>query len=214
MTTFVPNPTGQNPNGATALQGGPVLQTPAQGYPFLMGGGAPGSPLPTPPLQFDPGPNSPPTGSPPPTWRPGMNPFLKNSMQPHHAAIKAGMGLNPKAGRTTASGPFSGPGYYHINGLPMLLPGNNLATGGQNNWLGGGANLQPATGATGPVSDQQIQQWLSQNPGASDGQIAQAMGQYGITPDRLATATGADPASVMQRYAAVGQNILNNPSTT
>lgn len=55
------------------------------------------------------------------------------------------------------------------------------------------------------ATNQEILQWLSANPGASDGQIAQAMSQYGVSPQQLAQVTGLDPAAVQNRF-----DIANN----
>ena len=59
-----------------------------------------------------------------------------------------------------------------------------------------------ATGASG-VSNNSINQWLGQNPTASDAGIYNAMQQYGVTPQQMAAATGnplTGEQSVMDRY--------------
>jgi len=66
-----------------------------------------------------------------------------------------------------------------------------------------------ATGASG-VSNNSINQWLGQNPTASDSTIYNAMQQYGITPQQMAAATGnplLGEGNVMDRYS-LAQNIL------
>lgn len=55
----------------------------------------------------------------------------------------------------------------------------------------------------GAVTDAQIRTWLAANPGASDAQISQAMNTYGVSPARLAAATGYDAQEVTRRYDAV-----------
>ena len=62
-----------------------------------------------------------------------------------------------------------------------------------------------ATGASG-VSNNAINQWLGQNPTASDATIYNAMQQYGVTPQQMAAATGnplAGQGSVQDRYNLV-----------
>ena len=80
-----------------------------------------------------------------------------------------------------------------------------------------------ATGASG-VSNNSINQWLGQNPTASDSTIYNAMQQYGITPQQMAAATGnplVGEGNIMDRYAlaqaiigegnTLGQAPANNP---
>jgi uncharacterized protein YneF (UPF0154 family) len=50
------------------------------------------------------------------------------------------------------------------------------------------------------ATTQDIQSWLQANPNANDQQIAQAMQQYGVTPDQMAQATGIDPSQVGNRF--------------
>ena len=60
-----------------------------------------------------------------------------------------------------------------------------------------------ATGASG-VSNNSINQWLGQNPTASDSTIYNAMQQYGITPQQMAAATGnplMGEGNIMDRYS-------------
>lgn len=52
------------------------------------------------------------------------------------------------------------------------------------------------------VTNEQINQWLSQNPNASDAQIRSAMDQYGVTTGMLSQATGMDQNTVQARYDA------------
>jgi hypothetical protein len=55
------------------------------------------------------------------------------------------------------------------------------------------------------VTTQDIQNWLAQNPGASDATIAAAMNQYGVTPQQMSEATGVPLEQVQSRYDAVMQ---------
>jgi hypothetical protein len=54
------------------------------------------------------------------------------------------------------------------------------------------------------ATTQDIQSWLAANPGASDQNIAQAMMQYGVTPDQMAQATGLNQNTVQQRFQNAG----------
>jgi hypothetical protein len=66
-----------------------------------------------------------------------------------------------------------------------------------------------ATGASG-VSNNAINQWLGQNPTASDATIYNAMQQYGVTPQQMAAATGnplAGEGNIMDRYG-LAQDII------
>jgi len=56
-----------------------------------------------------------------------------------------------------------------------------------------------ATGASG-VSNNAINQWLGANPTASDSTIYNAMQQYGVTPQQMATATGNSLTDINDRY--------------
>jgi uncharacterized protein YneF (UPF0154 family) len=53
------------------------------------------------------------------------------------------------------------------------------------------------------VTDAQIQQWLRDNPNATDAQVLAAMDQYGVTPQQLASATGTPIEAIMPRINAV-----------
>ena len=62
------------------------------------------------------------------------------------------------------------------------------------------------------VSNEEINQWLQSNAGASDADIAAAMNQYGVDPAQMARATGLGQDVVQSRYNAVNptaQNIAN-----
>jgi hypothetical protein len=64
-------------------------------------------------------------------------------------------------------------------------------------------------GSSGGVSSADINGWLSSHPGASDPQIAQAMQQYGVSPQQMAGAIGADPSYIQNRYnAATGAGAM------
>lgn len=52
------------------------------------------------------------------------------------------------------------------------------------------------------VTNEQINTWLQTNAGASDAEIAAAMGQYGVTPAQMAQATGLGQDVVQSRYDA------------
>ena len=58
----------------------------------------------------------------------------------------------------------------------------------------------PATAAPAKYSSADINNWLGQHAGASDLDIANAMKQYGVTPEQMATATGLQAADVTKRY--------------
>lgn len=60
------------------------------------------------------------------------------------------------------------------------------------------------------VSNQQILDFLTANPGLSDAQIVAAMEQYGVSPAQMASAVGLDEGAVASRVAATvppGQSI-------
>ncbi len=60
------------------------------------------------------------------------------------------------------------------------------------------------------VSNQQILDFLTANPGLSDAQIVAAMEQYGVSPSQMASAVGLDEGAVASRAAATvpyGQTI-------
>jgi hypothetical protein len=64
------------------------------------------------------------------------------------------------------------------------------------------------------VSNEQINQWLQTNAGATDANIATAMNQYGVTPAQMAQATGLGQDVVQSRYNAalpMAQGIANTP---
>jgi len=64
------------------------------------------------------------------------------------------------------------------------------------------------------VSNEQINQWLQTNAGATDATIATAMNQYGVTPAQMAQATGLGQDVVQSRYDAalpMAQGIANTP---
>lgn len=52
------------------------------------------------------------------------------------------------------------------------------------------------------VTNEEINTWLQANAGASDADIAAAMGQYGVTPAQMAQATGLGQDVVQSRYDA------------
>lgn len=54
----------------------------------------------------------------------------------------------------------------------------------------------------GAVTNEQIQSYLSSNPGMSDTQIASAMQQFNVSPAQMAAATGVNQAEVQQRFEA------------
>lgn len=58
--------------------------------------------------------------------------------------------------------------------------------------------------AGGGITNDQINQWLASNPGATDSQIRSAMNQYGVGVDQMSRATGLDYNTVMGRYQAAG----------
>ena len=53
------------------------------------------------------------------------------------------------------------------------------------------------------VSNEEINQWLQSNAGASDADIAAAMNQYGVSTSQMAQATGLGQDAVQSRYDAV-----------
>ena len=63
--------------------------------------------------------------------------------------------------------------------------------------------------ATQPISDQQVLDWLNQNTGASDHDIAYAMNQYGVDPSQMAHATGLGLDEVQKRYDAAAPKYTN-----
>jgi hypothetical protein len=64
----------------------------------------------------------------------------------------------------------------------------------------------PAPEARPAVSIDEIQSWLSANPNADDRAIADAMSQYGVTPQQMAQATGLSNDEITRRYnAAMGK---------
>ena len=65
---------------------------------------------------------------------------------------------------------------------------------------GGMARKKYAVG--GAVTNQQIQQYLSERPGLSDTQIASAMQQFNVSPAQMAAATGVNQAEVQSRFEA------------
>lgn len=100
-----------------------------------------------------------------------------------------------------------------------------------NRWLGGGSDSgKEATGYQGGVplfqavrqqyavpgamggpndaNDDAVRYWLSQ-PGLTDGQVAQQMYNFGVTPDRMATIRGTNAADEAAKYrAAFGPNLM------
>jgi len=60
--------------------------------------------------------------------------------------------------------------------------------------------LAPPELAPESVSDDQIREYLSSNPGISDRDIARAMDQYGVSVSQMARATGADRDEIGNRY--------------
>ena len=78
------------------------------------------------------------------------------------------------------------------------------------------APVTPPPPAAQPVTNAAIQNWLQQNPTATDAQIAAAMNQYNVSPAQMAAATGTDLATVQQRYNAAsptGQFFTTTPAT-
>lgn len=59
-----------------------------------------------------------------------------------------------------------------------------------------------AAANTTAISNDQIRGWLASNPGATDSAIKAEALTYGVTPQRLADATGGDLASILKRWAA------------
>jgi hypothetical protein len=70
-----------------------------------------------------------------------------------------------------------------------------------------------APAASGGVSNDQINNWLTQNPGASDKERAVTMQQYGVTPQQLAGAIGADPNYIQQRYDTASAGMTGGPGS-
>jgi|GEM_PF-1303550 len=65
------------------------------------------------------------------------------------------------------------------------------------------------------VTDEQIRQWLADNPQATDEQVLLAMKQYQVSPDQIARATGTNIGDVNQRIdAQINQYLANNPQAS
>jgi hypothetical protein len=62
------------------------------------------------------------------------------------------------------------------------------------------------------ISDQQIFDWFLANPGADDATIASTMNQFGLKPEDISRATGADLSNVQSRYEAVSAPPVSTPS--
>jgi hypothetical protein len=61
------------------------------------------------------------------------------------------------------------------------------------------------------VTDQQIRDYLTNNPGMSDAQIVDAMRAYGVSPNQMASAVGLPVGEVVSRIAATvppGQTVI------
>jgi hypothetical protein len=65
------------------------------------------------------------------------------------------------------------------------------------------AKFANPTGQGASLTSQQIQQWLSDHPGATDEQIVQGMQQYGVSAPQMAAATGVSLAEINKRIAGV-----------
>lgn len=92
-------------------------------------------------------------------------------------------------------------------GLPMttgaMMPWSAISLDGQSQTAQTlGAPQATSTPAATPqaIGNDQITDWLSRNPGATDAQIAQTMQQYGVSPLQMSQATGLDYGSVLNRY--------------
>jgi len=72
------------------------------------------------------------------------------------------------------------------------------------------ATAPAAPSAPAGVSSQQIIDYLNENPGLTDHQIAVAMNQYGVDTSQMAGATGLGLDQVQQRYNAAVQPIGDN----
>lgn len=79
------------------------------------------------------------------------------------------------------------------------------------NWVKG-QGISFSQGASG-VSNNQITDWLARNPNATDAQIADVADNHGVTPEKLAEATGGNPTEIRRRYDAV-RNPATAPTTT
>lgn len=75
---------------------------------------------------------------------------------------------------------------------------------------GGAVRKKFAVG--GAVTDQQIQQYLSERPGLSDAQIASAMQQFNVSPAQMAAATGVSEAEVQSRFEAATKPATGAPT--
>jgi hypothetical protein len=65
------------------------------------------------------------------------------------------------------------------------------------------------------VTDEQIRQWLADNPQATDEQVLLAMKQYDVSPEQIARATGTNIGDVNQRIdAQINQYLANNPQAS
>jgi len=65
------------------------------------------------------------------------------------------------------------------------------------------------------VTDEQIRQWLADNPQATDEQVLLAMKQYQVSPEQIARATGTNIGDVNQRIdAQINQYLANNPQAS
>ena len=77
---------------------------------------------------------------------------------------------------------------------------------------GGMARKKYAVG--GAVTNEQIQSYLSSNPGLSDTQIASAMQQFNVSPAQMAAATGVNQAEVQSRFEAATRPATAAPAPT
>ena len=62
------------------------------------------------------------------------------------------------------------------------------------------------------VSNEEILQFLDQNQGMSDADIAYNMIQYGVSPQQIIAATGESPSGILERYSDATQELGMAPS--
>lgn len=86
--------------------------------------------------------------------------------------------------------PQAAPGQYHTPSAPTatLPPVQAL----------------PAT----PYSNQDIQGWFQQNPGATDQQVASTMDKYGVAAPQVGAAMNYSPVLANQRYQAAARPVV------